>query len=209
MHDDGVIKYVGHWQPGPLASTDRLHHVIEGRDRLYAAGLIGTYPNGVGYGNISVRLPQGGFLVSGTQTGHLRTTGPQHYCVVHQWNIEENTLHCTGPLQASSESLTHAALYDHDPAMGAIAHGHQPQLWAYYRDRLPTTQATVPYGTPAMAAEMIRLFHEDELAREQALVMAGHEDGILTFGPTVAAAVQRLLDLQAQFQKSLPTPMGT
>jgi L-ribulose-5-phosphate 4-epimerase len=209
MQDEGVIKYVGHWQPGPLAATAELDDLMAGRDRLYAAGLIGTYPDGIGYGNISVRLPQGGFWVSGTQTGHLPTTTPEHYCVVHQWNIEENTLHCTGPIQASSESLTHAALYDHNPAIGAIAHGHHSKLWAYYRDRLPTTRASVPYGTPAMAAEMIRLFYEDELAQAQALVMAGHEDGILTFGATVAEAVQRLLDLQVQLQHALPTPMHT
>jgi L-ribulose-5-phosphate 4-epimerase len=60
-----------------------------------------------------------------------------------------------------------------------------------------------------MAAEMIRLFYEDELAQAQALVMAGHEDGILTFGATVAEAVQRLLDLQVQLQHALPTPMHT
>ncbi|MDA0673193.1 MAG: class II aldolase/adducin family protein [Cyanobacteria bacterium] len=205
MRDEGVIKYVGHWQPGPAVSTPLMAPLMAGRDRLYDAGLVGAYPDGIGYGNVSVRLPTGGFLISGTQTGALPQTGPEHYSLVDQWDIAANRLHCTGPIKASSESLTHGALYDHDPAIGAIAHGHHPDLWAYYRDRLPTTCPSVPYGTPAMAAEMIRLFHDTDLPQRRVLVMAGHEDGVLAFGPTVAAAVQGLLDLQQQFQKSLQT----
>jgi ribulose-5-phosphate 4-epimerase/fuculose-1-phosphate aldolase len=181
----------------------------QGRDRLYAAGLIGVYPDGIGYGNISGRSPEG-FMVSGTQTGHLATTTADQYCTVTDWDIAANRLRCVGPLKASSESLTHAALYDYDPAIGAIAHGHHPALWHTYREVLPTTRADVPYGTPAMAAEMIRLFTDADLATHQVLIMAGHQDGVLAFGATVADAVQRLLDLhhtlQNQLQKSLQTP---
>lgn len=201
MYDEGVIKFVCDWQPSEPLTTlglaDQLAELILWRDRIFAAGLIGIYPNGIGYGNISLRLDQNTFLISGTQTGHLSHTQPHHYTLVDNWDIAQNTLHCVGPLQASSESLTHAALYVLDPTVRAIVHGHNAQLWQQYRDVLPTTRASVPYGTPAMAAEMGRLFREESLAERKSLVMAGHEDGLLAFGPTLEAAAQGLLALAA------------
>jgi hypothetical protein len=43
-----------------------------------------------------------------------------------------------------------------------------------------------------MAYEMRRLLQEDNLAHERILIMAGHEEGVLTFGPTLDAAAQVL-----------------
>jgi hypothetical protein len=163
---------------------------------MFAAGIIGVYPDGIGYGNISLRDSPDTFLVSGTQTGHLEHTTPHHYTRVHRWDIPQNTLQCCGPVAASSESLTHAALYQYSPTIQAIIHGHHPQLWHQYKDVLPTTRAEVPYGTPAMAAEMWRLLDRG-LRRRRILVMAGHEDGLLAFGDSLAAAAQVFLELLA------------
>lgn len=198
MYDDGVIKFACDWEESPPITCDavpELRDLIEWRDRLFAWGAIGVYPNGIGYGNVSIRLGGDRFLISGTQTGHLPTTNSQHYTQVDRWNIEQNSLHCTGPVQASSESLTHAAIYQHDRAIQAIVHGHCPSLWQRYQDQLPTTRAEVPYGTPAMAREMWRLFRETNLAQSRILVMAGHEDGLLSFGSNLADAAQPLADL--------------
>lgn len=192
MMDEGVVKYVSHWTPGPPLAASQLAELIVWRDRLHQSGQIGLYPNGIGYGNISIRLSSGTFAVSGTQTGHLAATTPDHYTLVNGWDIDRNTLHCTGPIQASSESLTHAALYDYSAAIQAIIHVHNPDLWQRYQGVLPTTAATVPYGTPAMAYEMRRLLQQDSLAQTHILIMAGHEEGVLTFGPTLAAAAQVL-----------------
>lgn len=193
--DEGVIKYRCGWEVAPALDRSVLADVRYWRDRLFAAGLIGVYDNGIGYGNLSLRQGGDRFIISGTQTGHLPTTAVDHYTLVDSWDIDGNWLHCTGPIKASSESLTHAALYDYNPAIAAVAHGHHPQLWQHYQGVLPTTRATVPYGTPAMAAEMIRLFAESDLSDRQVLVMAGHEDGLLAFGPSLAMAAQGLLQL--------------
>jgi L-ribulose-5-phosphate 4-epimerase len=195
--DDGVIKYHCDWQSGPPITDPALADLMAWRDHLYTHGLIGVYPGGVGYGNLSHRHRERGFMISGTQTGHLPTTAPEHYAWVDDWNIAANRLHCQGPVQASSESLTHAALYEQTPEIQAIVHGHHPQLWHAYRQVLPTTRSAVPYGTPAMAAEMGRLFRESDVAERRVLIMAGHEDGILSFGPTLAAAAKVMLDLLA------------
>ncbi|MDA0269134.1 MAG: class II aldolase/adducin family protein [Cyanobacteria bacterium] len=195
FHDDGVIKYHCDWQASPPILDPALADLMAWRDRLYGQGLIGVYPDGVGYGNLSHRHHDQGFFISGTQTGDLPTTTPDHYAWVNQWDIAANYLHCQGPIQASSESLTHAALYEQTNDIQAIVHGHHPQLWQTYQQVLPTTRPEVPYGTPAMAAEMGRLFRESDVATQRVLIMAGHEDGILSFGPTLEAAAQALLAL--------------
>jgi L-ribulose-5-phosphate 4-epimerase len=192
MIDEGVIKYHCQWISGPALAADHLVDLMVWRDRLHQAGQIGLYPNGIGYGNISLRLSSQSFAISGTQTGHLATTTPDHYTLVDGWDIDRNTLHCTGPLKASSESLTHAALYDFSPEIQSVIHIHNRDLWQHCQGQLPTTAATVPYGTPAMAYEMRRLLQQGDLAQRRILIMAGHEEGVLAFGPTLDSAAQVL-----------------
>ncbi|MEO1295264.1 MAG: class II aldolase/adducin family protein [Cyanobacteria bacterium J06636_16] len=203
MHDDGVIKYRCEWQCNELAfeNEEALMELIVWRDRLHAAGLIGVYPDGVGFGNVSRRLTRQSFGVTGTQTGHHMLSQPAHYTLVDRWNIDQNALHCVGPIKASSESLTHAALYEHSADIQAVVHVHHASLWATYQHKLPTTSADVPYGTPAMAYEMWRLFRESELCHQKILVMAGHEDGLIAFGNSLSAAVAILLELLDQLAR--------
>lgn len=195
MHDDGVIKFTCTWQQSLPLSCPELEVLICWRDRLFNEGFIGVYPNGIGYGNISLRLAERAFLVSGTQTGHLQQTDAFHFTKADGWNIEQNSLHCVGPVKASSESLTHAALYDYSPDVQAVIHGHHPELWQKYQHQLPTTRASVPYGTPEMAHEMWRLFREENLTQHQVLIMAGHDHGVLAFGKTLKEAAQILICL--------------
>jgi len=112
--DEGVVKYRCDWtQTEPVAVENRAG-LMKWRDRLHAWGLIGVYENGIGFGNVSVRLGNyGQFVISGTQTAHLPSLGPELYCIVTEFNLEENSIACRGPVQASSESLTHVALYLH------------------------------------------------------------------------------------------------
>ena len=195
MHDDGVIKYHCEWQAEATVACEPLNALIAWRDRLHAAGLIGVYPNGIGFGNVSHRLTAQHFLITGTQTGHYSTTTPEHYTLVDGWDIQQNKVHCVGSLKASSESLTHAALYEYSPDIQAIVHGHHSALWTRYQHKLPTTRKAVPYGTPAMAYEMWRLFRDSNLPSRKLLVMAGHKDGLMAFGKTLPEAAATLLTL--------------
>lgn len=193
IRDEGVIKYRCDWDFAPPLDQAQLQPLIIWRDRLWQEGLIGVYPDGIGYGNVSIKCLDGTFLITGSQTGHLPQTDPHHYTTVTTWDIAENSVHCRGPIKASSESLTHAALYDYNPEIQAIAHIHNRQLWAHYQHILPTTAASVPYGTPQMAAEMWRLMTASDLPTQKILVMAGHEEGIITFGSTLEEAITILL----------------
>ncbi len=187
--DEGVVKYRCDWQEAnPVPAAD-IADLMDWRDRLHSWGLISVYENGIGFGNVSVRIGNScQFVISGTQTAHLPNLGSEFYCTVTEFNLEQNFLRCRGPVPASSESLTHAALYLHKDDVDAIIHIHNPKLWHKLLFKIPTTRKEIPYGTPQMALEMFRLFEEENLADRQILAMAGHEDGIICFGSTLDEA---------------------
>ena len=51
----------------------------------------------------------------------------------------------------------------------------------------------VSFGTPGMAREFERLYRDTEFARDGIAVMAGHEEGLVTFGSEIAGAARRIL----------------
>ena len=187
--DEGVVKYRCDWQEADPVAAENIADLMDWRERLHSWGLIGVYENGIGFGNVSVRLGNScQFVISGTQTAHLQTLGPESYSTVTEFNLEQNFLGCRGPVPASSESLTHAAIYLHREDVGAIIHVHNPKLWQKLLFKIPTTRKEIPYGTPQMALEMFRLFEEENLADRKILAMAGHEDGIICFGSSLDEA---------------------
>lgn len=196
--DEGYVKYASDWTPAPPIDDDACEMLDAWRRRLYDAGLIGLYEDlGIGYGNLSIRHGDPGqFLISGTQTGHLRETTGEHYALVTAVDAGRNFVACRGPVQASSEAMTHAAIYALDPAIGAVVHVHDRALWLHARNRVPTTAADVAYGTPEMAREFGRLYTDTDFAASGIAVMAGHEEGLISFGTTLAEASERMLRLR-------------
>ncbi len=197
--DEGYIKYDSRWTDGPAPDRALTAELDRWRAPLHAAGLIGHYDDlGVGYGNLSVRTETPGqFVISGTQTGHLAHTTADDYALVTKTDIDANTVWSTGPVRASSEAMTHAAIYALSDAVEAIVHVHDGALWNRYRDVLPTTDPDVAYGTPAMAAEFSRLWSTGRFRNDGLAVMAGHEDGIVSIGRNLKEAATRVLALAA------------
>ncbi len=195
--DEGYVKYRSDWQPGPAPDPAAVRQLETWRRPLYAAGLVGHYPDlGVGFGNISIRAARPGeFIISGTQTGHLRTTGADHYCRVTVADIAANRIVCVGPLQASSEALTHAMLYRLSERINAVVHVHSRLVWERELGRLPTTAPDATYGTPDMAREFERLWCESDFPSTGMAVMAGHDEGIVSIGTTLREAAERVLAL--------------
>jgi ribulose-5-phosphate 4-epimerase/fuculose-1-phosphate aldolase len=195
--DEGYIKYQSHWTRGPAPDSDAARLLETWRKPLVESGLIGHYDEaGVGYGNISVRCgDMKQFLISGTQTGHIVTTDERHYSLVTNYDIAANTVSCLGPVQASSEAMTHAAIYELDDGIEAIVHVHDAALWSRYINLLPTTDAGIPYGTPEMAQEFSRLYRDASFAERGIAVMGGHEEGLVSIGRDLQQAATRVLDL--------------
>ncbi|MDZ7644544.1 MAG: class II aldolase/adducin family protein [Woeseiaceae bacterium] len=197
MIDEGYIKFELDWVEGPPPDSAAIAELRRWRRPLYEAGLIGHYDDlGIGFGNLSVRSRgEGHFVISGTQTGHLADPDERHYALVTDYDIDANRVTCRGRTRASSESMTHAALYELSPAINAVAHVHSLSLWRRLRDVLPTTAADIAYGTPQMAREFRRLFEETDFGRDGIAVMAGHEEGIVATGGDLRQAARRILDL--------------
>ncbi len=199
MIDEGYTKYVVRWTDREVLDRPEIGELERWRRLLFEAGLIGHYPElGIGYGNVSVRTGEREFLVSGTRTGHLPRTGPAHYALVVDYDIDGNTLTCRGAVQASSESLTHAALYELHPGVGAVVHVHDTPLWQRLLEEAPATRAGVTYGTPGMAREFGRLYRETAFAEYRLAAMTGHESGIVAIGATLQEAAERVLTARRQ-----------
>lgn len=193
---EGVIHYRCHLTRHAIAVDKTLLDALnQWRDRMRLHGWIGRDEGrygGLGFGNISIRYA-GGFLISATQTGHLQCLLPGHVVHVTRAEPARNALWATGPAEPSSEAMTHAAVYAADPAAGGVIHVHAPAVWTNAsRLGLPVTDAAIPYGTPAMAEAVA-----DRVRRgERVVVMGGHEDGVLAWGETLAAAGGALLRLK-------------
>jgi len=192
--ETGSIKFICNWIQSEPVDVETIIEINRWRSILHKHQMIGVYPNGIGYGNISIRLNHKEFLISGTSTGHLETLTNQHYSKVISYNFSENTLACIGPVKASAESLTHAAVYEMDPGINAIIHVHNKQIWDELIHKAPTTSIDVEYGTPQMALEIKSLFKTTDVLDKKLLVMGGHEEGIITFGKDLEDAGALILN---------------
>jgi ribulose-5-phosphate 4-epimerase/fuculose-1-phosphate aldolase len=203
--DEGYVKYQSHWSPGAAPDTAAAQLLEEWRKPLFAAGLVGHYDElNIGFGNLSTRSGEPGqFLITGTQTGHIEQTTVAHYSLVTSFDVGHNEVYCTGPVQASSEAMTHAALYALDPSIAAIVHVHSKPLWDRYLRKLPTSDSTVAYGTPEMAMELERLYRNSPFGSDGVAVMGGHEDGLISIGESIEQATTKILALAEHQQYNI------
>ena len=192
--DEGYIKYINNWEQCSSINEFDFIELITCRNKLKSLNLIGVYPNGIGFGNVSCRVfDTNEFIISGTQTAEFNIADASHFSLVYLVDIEQNTLFCKGPVKASSEALTHAAIYTADLKINAIIHVHHPDKWKSLLNKVTTIDKSIAYGTPQLAKKIAELLKNDEtLKREKIFVTAGHEDGIFVFGETVEGAFEVL-----------------
>jgi hypothetical protein len=162
MIDEGYIKFESIWRRTAPLIHPEIDDLIRWRRPLFAAGLIGQYAGtDIGYGNISLRVmpdDSAGFVITATQTGHLPELDRQHFALVEHFDLQRNQVYSHGAAEASSESMTHAAIYQLNHGIRAVVHVHSRELWLRLQDSVATTNAAIAYGTPAMAMEFARLF---------------------------------------------------
>jgi L-ribulose-5-phosphate 4-epimerase len=199
---EGVIQFDLQWQQTGVIQAD-LAALNAWRDILCKLELIGQDPRryeGYGFGNVSQRHGTGNqFVISGTQTGHIRSIEECHYALVTEFDPSSNRVTAEGPVRPSSESMTHGVIYSLDESVNCILHVHSPAIWnAASKLSLPLTHADVDYGTPAMAAEVSRLFAETDVNKQGLFAMAGHQDGVVSFGSTPEQAGVRLIKTLAR-----------
>ena len=147
----------------------------------------------IGYGNVSCRAQGNNFFISGSKTGSLESLNETHYSEVIDFDVTKNWVQCKGGNVASSESMSHAVLYQNYPEINAVFHVHHLKLWNELLWKIPTTPESAPYGSPEMANEILNLFHSTDVMETQLFAMAGHREGLFAFGHTLEEAGNKLL----------------
>ena len=205
-HPEGIVQFSYDLRAGSPAPEWAARELTEWRGELVARGLIGCDIERYGacYGNISVRTGAWAagpgrreFLVSCTQTSGIVGAGTEVLCRVLAYDHAANRVVCQGPCAPSSETLTHGAMYDASLDIRAIVHAHEPVMWRWILDNGgPRTPAAAPYGTPAMAAaarQVVAASRRSPWPLPCVLAMEGHEDGVVSWGGSVAVAMQRMI----------------
>jgi len=197
---EGYIKFRCNWDKRPISIDESLYSILEqSRKKLYDLNLIGMYPDGIGFGNISVKVDESNFVITGSATGQYPSLDISQYALVTSFDIQENTISCSGLTKASAESLTHAAIYQAIPEVNAVVHIHHLELWEKLLNHFPTTSSEIEYGTPEMANAVGILASETQDKNYKIIVMGGHREGILVFGQSLEEATNQIISTYNEY----------
>lgn len=198
---EGYIKFNCNWEQKEIRVPEEQFVVLNKvRSQLYELRLIGVYPDGIGFGNISVRNAGGkAFIITGSTTGQFAKLDQSHYSLVTGYSFGKNSVSCTGLTKASAESLTHAAVYEALPQVGAVVHIHSVLLWEKLLNKYPTTSETIEYGTPEMALAVKELAIVANSHFEKIIIMGGHREGILAFAGSLEEATSAIINIYNQY----------
>lgn len=188
--EEGYIKFNIDWEEAQFDfNSNDFTELNKCRDNLYKLNLIGAYENGIGFGNISKRIINNQYVISGSATGNFSQLEPQHYALVENYDLYKNQIKCKGLTKASSESLSHAAIYKSNPEIKAVIHIHHLEMWEKYINNLPTTDIKATFGTPEIADEMKKLVTQSS----GIIIMGGHQEGIISYGKSIKEAEEIIL----------------
>jgi len=185
---DGVIKYNFDFQYSEPLDESLFADIELVRQRIFTLNLIGVTDTGIGFGNISQRVDNDSFVITGTQTGHLSSLNASHYSLIEAFNDKEFYLKSSGVIKPSSEALTHGTIYNLSPDIGAVIHIHSKAVWKFMLNGGYLRTKDVEYGSIEMIDEVNRLFSKIKPLSNPEFAMAGHEEGVMVFGKTLADA---------------------
>jgi len=192
---DGVIKYNFDFESTPSLEEEQFLEIESVRKRLFALNLIGVTTDGIGFGNISKRVSQNSFVITGTQTGHLSDLVGEHYSLVEDYNDNEFYLKSSGAIKPSSEALTHGTIYNLSSNISAVIHIHSKVIWKFMLEHDYLATDNVEYGSTEMIDEVKRLFYKINTLDNPKFVMAGHKDGVMVFGKDLLSAELKLYEI--------------
>jgi hypothetical protein len=199
---EGNIKYSASHTMRPAAEVPLWKDLNDMRTRLHDLGLVGVHEDGIAYGNVSIRLTGNEFLISGTSTGAVRELDPGGYCAVLSVDIANNHIVSAGPLHASSESMTHGSIYQSCPGANCVIHIHNRRIFdGMIGDHCLSTPRDAEYGTPEIARAIADCVKRAGIP-ECSIVLAGHDEGVMSYAPSIKGAFNVVLDLYNKYCKS-------
>jgi len=112
------------------------------------------------------------------------------------FDVASMTLDAMGPIKASSEAITHGAIYLSSSTVVAVFHIHHDTIWKkMIEDGYPSTSPDVEYGSLDMAREVQSLVSSGTTS----FVTRGHEDGIFIFGDCLESIEKETLEIYDRF----------
>jgi ribulose-5-phosphate 4-epimerase/fuculose-1-phosphate aldolase len=196
---EGNVKYAAKHTISPPLEVPHWASINDARTRLHTLGLVGVTQEGIGFGNVSIRYRENEFLISGTSTGSLPELTPREYCLVSAFDLEQNQVISSGPVKASSESMTHGAVYQACANANCVIHIHSRKIFdAMLGARCVCTPKDAEYGTPEIALAIGKCVRESGKDEGQ-IVLAGHDEGVIAYGPNVERALDLVLDLYDKY----------
>ena len=203
---EGVVQFsynLARWE-APLPD-DVVRPLLAWRSVLRRLALIGQVPDryaGLGYGNVSRRVPGGtdGFVITASQTSGIAdaAAGAGELVLVRRFDLRRFRVEAEGALPPSSETMTHAMIYTADREVNWVLHGHSPEIRENARAAgLPAIGADIGYGSPQMAEAVAALLRRN---RERPLAFAtlGHRDGVFACGPDAGETGGKLVRVLAR-----------
>jgi methylthioribose-1-phosphate isomerase len=196
---EGYVKYTTIHTRSPAIEAPNWAELNNARTQLFRLGLLGVNKQGVGFGNVSIRFKGDEFLISGTATGAALELTPAEYCLVNFFDLSQNRIVSMGPVQASSEAMTHGAVYRSCSGVNCVMHIHSGVIFnGMILDKYPATAKNAAYGTPEIALAIAQCVQELG-TDEGAVVLAGHDEGIIVWGPTVERALKIIQSLDTRY----------
>jgi ribulose-5-phosphate 4-epimerase/fuculose-1-phosphate aldolase len=195
VNETGSVRFSCDQVRANISSFTGFEELNRIRRKLIDLGMVGIDANGIGFGNLSVRDGASlGFYITGSGTGGIADLTAADFSRVVSHDFSRNWLRCKGARIASSESLTHAAVYESDPDARAVIHVHDLKLWnaLLKKKNVPATPHGIAYGTPEMAQAVQRLFQITDVKDRKIFVMTAHDGGLVTFGRTITGAFDTL-----------------
>lgn len=150
------------------------------------------YPGG-SYGNLSFRVRPGanGFVITTSKTG-LNVLTDDCFAEVFNVDLRGGVVYACGVREPSSESMVHYVIYRERPDVGAVFHGHSPEILASANALgMPETEREMPYGTLDLVKEVLKV-----LNKENFLVMKNH--GFLSLGKTMQEVGELAMQMHCQ-----------
>jgi ribulose-5-phosphate 4-epimerase/fuculose-1-phosphate aldolase len=198
---EGNIKYSASHTMRPAADHPLWEELNSVRTKLHDMHLVGVHEDGIAFGNVSMRLADNQFLISGTSTGSVRELSPDGYCTVLSVDIPNNRIVSAGPLHASSESMTHGAIYQSCPSINCVIHIHNRRIFeGMIQDHCTATPRNAEYGTPEIAIAISECVKQAGKT-EGDIVLKGHNEGVISYAASINAVYNLVLNLYINYCK--------
>lgn len=205
MAKSEVIKFNCKFESTTIPEFSVIQELNLIRKYLFNNRLFGINEDGISYGNISAYCDELmeyysaysnkiKFIITASGACGREKFLMDDYSAVVDYDFAKNYVHCIGKHIASSESLTHAAIYNSENKAKFVVHLHNQKIWSQNFNKLLTTDADIEYGTPELAFNIMELLRDSKNTKP-VIILGGHPDGVLIWDTNTQSLLETIEEL--------------